>query len=204
MMAPVSATTKPAPADTFTWRTVTVKPRGAPSLAASSREGVLRLGHAHGHAAEAERLELRELLLGRRARTSRRRHGRCASRWPRSSRRATGRRRRRTRTSRRCGPRRRPRRTGAPPRSPAPGRPRRPSPTPRTAPRSRPARGTWPPTRSSSAFVSVGNAVDGHHARQVVHLRDVLHVLQQVRQARFQRLEVLLVEVGLRHAAVVS
>ena len=36
MMEPVSATTKPAPADTFTWRTVTVKPRGAPSLDASS------------------------------------------------------------------------------------------------------------------------------------------------------------------------
>ena len=34
--------------------------------------------------------------------------------------------------------------------------------------------------------------VDGHHARQVVHLRDVLHVLQEVRQAGFQRLEVLL------------
>ena len=45
--------------------------------------------------------------------------------------------------------------------------------------------------------------VDGHHAGQVVHVRDVLHVLQQVRQARLQRLEVLLGEVGLGHAAVV-
>ena len=36
MIEPVSATTKPAPADTFTWRTVMVKSRGAPSLVASS------------------------------------------------------------------------------------------------------------------------------------------------------------------------
>ena len=48
-----------------------------------------------------------------------------------------------------------------------------------------------------------GEAVDGHDARQLVHLRDVLHVLQQVRQTRLQRLEVLVVEIGLRHAAVV-
>ena len=32
MMEPVSATMKPAPADTFTWRTVIWKSRGAPSL----------------------------------------------------------------------------------------------------------------------------------------------------------------------------
>ena len=32
MMLPVSATTKPAPADTFTSRTVMRKPRGAPSF----------------------------------------------------------------------------------------------------------------------------------------------------------------------------
>ena len=49
-----------------------------------------------------------------------------------------------------------------------------------------------------------GEAVDGHHARQVVHVRDVLHVLQQVGQAapraprRFSSLSV-----GLGHAAVV-
>ena len=36
MISPVSATTKPAPADTFTLRTVTVKPSGRPSLDASS------------------------------------------------------------------------------------------------------------------------------------------------------------------------
>ena len=32
MMSPVSATTKPAPADTFALRTVMRKPRGAPSF----------------------------------------------------------------------------------------------------------------------------------------------------------------------------
>ena len=36
MMAPVIATTKPAPADTYTSRTFTVKPSGRPSLEASS------------------------------------------------------------------------------------------------------------------------------------------------------------------------
>ena len=36
MIEPVSATTKPAPALTLTWRTVMVKPRGAPSLVWSS------------------------------------------------------------------------------------------------------------------------------------------------------------------------
>ena len=36
MMSPVSATTNPAPADTFTWRTVMSKSRGAPSFDASS------------------------------------------------------------------------------------------------------------------------------------------------------------------------
>ena len=38
MMSPVSATTKPAPADTFTLRTVMRKPRGAPSFFASSEK----------------------------------------------------------------------------------------------------------------------------------------------------------------------
>ena len=36
MMSPVCATTKPAPADTFTLDTVTVKPSGRPSFAGSS------------------------------------------------------------------------------------------------------------------------------------------------------------------------
>ena len=35
MMSPVRATMKPAPADTFRLRTLMVKPRGAPSRAAS-------------------------------------------------------------------------------------------------------------------------------------------------------------------------
>ena len=38
MMSPVSATTKPAPADTFTLRTVMRKSRGAPSFFASSEK----------------------------------------------------------------------------------------------------------------------------------------------------------------------
>ena len=38
MMSPVSATRKPAPAETFRFRTVMVKPLGAPSLAASSEK----------------------------------------------------------------------------------------------------------------------------------------------------------------------
>ncbi len=39
MMSPVRATTKPAPAESFSWRTVTVKPSGAPrSLGLSEKE----------------------------------------------------------------------------------------------------------------------------------------------------------------------
>ena len=38
MMSPVRATRKPAPADTFTFRTVTVKPLGAPSRPGSSEK----------------------------------------------------------------------------------------------------------------------------------------------------------------------
>ena len=38
MMSPVRATRKPAPADTLMFRTVTVKPRGAPSRAGSSEK----------------------------------------------------------------------------------------------------------------------------------------------------------------------
>ena len=44
--------------------------------------------------------------------------------------------------------------------------------------------------------------VDGHHGGQAVNLGDVFHMLEQVRQALFQRLQVLLVQVGLGHAAV--
>ena len=38
MMSPVRATMKPAPAETFRFRTVTVKPLGAPSRLASSEK----------------------------------------------------------------------------------------------------------------------------------------------------------------------
>ena len=38
MMSPVRATRNPAPAETFRFRTVMVKSRGAPSLAASSEK----------------------------------------------------------------------------------------------------------------------------------------------------------------------
>ena len=38
MISPVSATTKPAPAETFRFRTVTVNPSGAPSRAGSSEK----------------------------------------------------------------------------------------------------------------------------------------------------------------------
>ena len=38
MISPVRATRKPAPADTFRFRTVTVKPRGAPSREGSSEK----------------------------------------------------------------------------------------------------------------------------------------------------------------------
>ena len=38
MMSPVSTTTKPAPAETFTFLTVTVKPSGAPSFCGSSEK----------------------------------------------------------------------------------------------------------------------------------------------------------------------
>ena len=48
-----------------------------------------------------------------------------------------------------------------------------------------------------------GEGVDGHHAGQAVHVLHVVHVLQQVGQALLQRLQVLLVQLGLGHAAVV-
>ena len=38
MISPVSATRKPAPAETFRLRTVTVKPSGAPSFVGSSEK----------------------------------------------------------------------------------------------------------------------------------------------------------------------
>ena len=48
-----------------------------------------------------------------------------------------------------------------------------------------------------------GEGVDGHHTGQAVDLGDVLHMLEQVGQAPFQGGQVLLVQVGLGHAAVV-
>ncbi len=48
-----------------------------------------------------------------------------------------------------------------------------------------------------------GEAVDGHHAGQLVNLGDVLNMLQQVGQTFFQSLQVLLAGLGLGHAAVV-
>ena len=49
----------------------------------------------------------------------------------------------------------------------------------------------------------VGKAVDGHHGRQAEHLGDILHMLEQIGQSALQRLQVLLAQFILRHAAVV-
>lgn len=59
--SPVSATRKPAPADTVTLRTVTVKPAGRAEQRRVVRQACLRLGDAHRQAAEAERLQLADL-----------------------------------------------------------------------------------------------------------------------------------------------
>ena len=70
MMEPVSATMKPAPADTFTWRTVMLEIAGRAQLGgvvARSEYWVLAM-HT-GMLAEAQGLQLRDLLLRRRART---------------------------------------------------------------------------------------------------------------------------------------
>ncbi len=45
--------------------------------------------------------------------------------------------------------------------------------------------------------------IDGYHTGQLVDLGDVLHMLEQVRQARLERLQVLRVEIFLGHAAMV-
>ena len=48
-MSPVSTTMKPAPADTFTFLMVTVKPSGAPSLVGSSEKDYWVLATQMGH-----------------------------------------------------------------------------------------------------------------------------------------------------------
>ena len=53
---------KPAPAETFRFLTVSLKPVGAPSFVGSSEKLVLCLSHAYGHIAEAQSLQLCKLL----------------------------------------------------------------------------------------------------------------------------------------------
>ena len=48
-----------------------------------------------------------------------------------------------------------------------------------------------------------GKGVDGYHAGQAIDVLHVVHVLQQVGQALFQSLQVLAVQLGLGHAAVI-
>ena len=47
-----------------------------------------------------------------------------------------------------------------------------------------------------------GEGVDGHHAGQVVSIADVVHMAQQVGKAPLQRLQILVVQLGLGNAAV--
>ena len=64
MISPVRATMKPAPAETFRLRTVTVEAAGRAQQGLVVGEGVLGLGHADGQVAEAQVGELLGLLLG--------------------------------------------------------------------------------------------------------------------------------------------
>ena len=63
MISPVRTTANPAPAEIFTFFTVTVKPSGAPSFSRIVGKAVLRLCDAYGYVSVSELLETRDLLL---------------------------------------------------------------------------------------------------------------------------------------------